>query len=357
MVYPANYSEATRLFTEAADAAGATVARHAHPHRRAPDGGPLEIVAAQLGPPGASRALLSISGTHGLEACSGSAAQSLFLGDRPALPADTAIVLVHCLNPFGFAWHSRCNEDFVDLSRNFIADWGQPPDNPYYAEIHALLTPSSWPDDTDDRLNMAIARLTAAHGVEQALTGLTGGQYGISDGLGFGGCGSSWSRRTFEAICRDWLGQVARLGYIDFHTGFGAFAEPFFVCLHPPDSPARARAERWWGPINDSQDAFGIGAVPQWQGLLWDGLRRWILPDAEICGSVIEFGTYALPRVARALMADRWLRFEQDDAALRARVRAEMIEAFAPAAPEWRARVADRGRALQHAALAGLADW
>ena len=357
MVYPKDYSEATRSFIRAAEAAGAAIARHAHPDAQTPDGTPLEIVAALLGDRNAPRALLSISGTHGLEACSGSAAQTLFLEQRPSLPPGTGAVLVHCLNPFGFAWRSRGNEDFVDLSRNFVESWSQPPHNPYYGEVHALLTPSDWPADADGRLVQAIAQLTAAHGIEQALTGLTGGQYEFPDGLSFGGRTTSWSRRIFETVCRDWLGHARKLACIDFHTGFGPFAEPFFVCLHPTPSDARARAERWWGPMNRNQDAFGVDAEPQWRGLLWDGLREWILPDADICGSVVEFGTYPLPLVGRALMIDRWLRFGQGDAAQRSQLQAEMVEAFAPAAPEWRARVTARGCALQNAALAGLADW
>ncbi|WP_414902278.1 DUF2817 domain-containing protein [Sphingomonas flavalba] len=357
MAYPDNYGAATAAFVAAAEAAGATIERHAHPAARAPDDAPLDIVVAALGERHAPRMLLSISGTHGLEACSGSAAQTRFLEGRPAFPAGTGALIVHCLNPYGFAWRSRANEDFVDLSRNFIADWSAPPANPYYGEIHPLLTAAEWQDNTEERLYQAIAQLTTAHGPREALTGLTGGQYDHPDGLSFGGDGTSWSRRVFEDVCGRWLSHARRIAYVDFHTGFGAFGQPFFVCLHPEGSAERDRVESWWGPMNRNADAFGIGAEPDWQGLLWDGLRRWILPDAEICGSVIEFGTYPLPRVARALMIDRWLRFGQEDAGWRDALRAEMVEAFAPPAADWRTAVTTRGCAVLDAALTGLARW
>ena len=38
------------------------------------------------------------------------------------MPEDVAIVLVHALNPFGFAWRRRWNENNVDLNRNFLDD-------------------------------------------------------------------------------------------------------------------------------------------------------------------------------------------------------------------------------------------
>ena len=54
-----------------------------------------------------------------------------WLGAR-ALPADTGALLVHAINPYGFAWTRRVNEDNADLNRNF-RDFAMPaPVSPAY---------------------------------------------------------------------------------------------------------------------------------------------------------------------------------------------------------------------------------
>jgi len=357
MRYPENYEEARLYFRTAAREAGARLVAYVHPDQVSPSGKPLEIDVAVLGPDRSRKAILSISGTHGLEACSGSAAQTRFLEQKPSPPLGTSIVMIHCLNPFGLAWSSRANEDFVDLSRSFVPRRSVPSPNPYYADIHALLTPSVWSDDAQARFSAALAQLMANHGPQAALTGVTGGQYEFRDGLSYGGDGATWSRQVLESVCDRWLGTTDKIAYLDFHSGFGEFAEAFFVCFHPRGSSERRRVETWWGRLNANEDAFGIAAEPEWNGLIWDGLRNWILPNASICGAVIEFGTYDLPKVAEALMIDRWLRFGQSAEPNRSELRARMIETFNPSSNTWRSRVTEKGSALHGAALAGLGEW
>src|SRR5690606_39367139 len=36
-----------------------------------------------------------------------------------ALPEDTAVLLIHAINPYGFSHIRRVNEDNIDLNRNF----------------------------------------------------------------------------------------------------------------------------------------------------------------------------------------------------------------------------------------------
>ena len=61
-----DYIEARAKFIQAAQAAGATITRFALAER-GPDGDELSTDVAWLGPPDASRALITISGTHGVE--------------------------------------------------------------------------------------------------------------------------------------------------------------------------------------------------------------------------------------------------------------------------------------------------
>ena len=88
-----------------------------------------------------------VSGTHGVEGYCGSALQSRWLESCVAdRPHEFAVVCLHGLNPYGFSWVRRTNEDNVDLNRNFI-DWDRPPPaNPGYDEIADLLVPREWTD-------------------------------------------------------------------------------------------------------------------------------------------------------------------------------------------------------------------
>src|SRR3546814_9727826 len=93
---------------------------HCRPDRTGPDGKPLYMDVAWVGPDDADVVLLSLSGTHGAEGFNGSAAQVHWLnlhGAEP-LPKGVAMLFVHAVNPFGFAHMLRVNENNVDLNRS-----------------------------------------------------------------------------------------------------------------------------------------------------------------------------------------------------------------------------------------------
>ena len=83
----------------------------------------LAIDVASFGNPDAPKALVISSGLHGVEGLFGAVVQLATI-DRylttQQLPADTKIVMIHLLNPFGCACYRRWNEDNIDLNRNFL---------------------------------------------------------------------------------------------------------------------------------------------------------------------------------------------------------------------------------------------
>ncbi len=90
-----------------------------------PTGEELAIDAAILGSEQPERVLILSSGLHGVEGFFGSAVQLAFLkqGMTGHLPGrNDALILLHALNPFGFAWVRRFNEENVDLNRNLLLD-------------------------------------------------------------------------------------------------------------------------------------------------------------------------------------------------------------------------------------------
>ena len=145
-----DYQTMRDRFLAAARQAGAALTEHVHP-LHGPDGQAIATNVALIGKADAPKLMVLISGTHGVEAAYGSACQTAWLAQNTAatLPEDTAVLLIHLINPWGTAWSRRVNEDNVDLNRNFV-DWSaEPPENPDYATLHPALVVAAW--DGPDR--------------------------------------------------------------------------------------------------------------------------------------------------------------------------------------------------------------
>lgn len=355
------YDEARQAFRAAATAHGGRLEAAAVPGLGI-EGEDLSIDWTVIGEPDASRTLLSISGVHGAEGHAGSAAQRAFLAalDLAALGSDCNIVMIHALNPWGVSHRFRVDADNIDLSRNF-GDFAAPPRlNPHYPRVHDIACPSHWDDGQMDRVKALYQTLVDERGASAALTAFTGGQHSHADGLGFGGAGSSASRRAFERIVEAELSASRRMAYLEWHTGFGAYGRPLVVALDAPGAPGRARMAQWWANqgLQTEDQAFESGETPEWSGLLLPGLRR-MAPHIEIVGAPIEIGTVSNFAAFEAVMIDRWLRFggEPHDAGLRSSLRATLRAAYDPPDPEWRSGVVEAGRAMHLAALRGLRAW
>jgi len=117
-----SYAEARGKFLGAALEAGAVTNSFAL-GVRGPDGGELATDVAWLGAADAPRVLATTSGVHGVEGFFGSATQIEWLRRAKAtpLPKDTAVLHVHAVNPYGFAYLRRTNEENIDINRNWIA--------------------------------------------------------------------------------------------------------------------------------------------------------------------------------------------------------------------------------------------
>jgi hypothetical protein len=102
--FAADYGEAREKFLAAARIAGATHHRYDNP-TKGPRGEALSTDVARLGPEDASKIVMTISSTHGVEGYCGSGVQVDWLAGVGAagLPPDTAAVMVHAINPYGFA--------------------------------------------------------------------------------------------------------------------------------------------------------------------------------------------------------------------------------------------------------------
>lgn len=106
--FSATYAEARGKFLEAAAGAGAALAAVGHPEC-GPDGGELATDVAWIGSADAAAVLVLVSATHGVEGHCGSGAQIDWLrrGEAARLGPDQAVLLIHAINPYGFATAAR----------------------------------------------------------------------------------------------------------------------------------------------------------------------------------------------------------------------------------------------------------
>lgn len=95
--------------------------------------------------------IIFLSGVHGVEGYLGSGFQNLFLDkiyEKNKYKA--SILLVHSLNPYGYANNRRYNKNNVDLNRNNIEDFKNVKKiNPKYTEIFRNLLPVYNPKNTN----------------------------------------------------------------------------------------------------------------------------------------------------------------------------------------------------------------
>ena len=207
-----DYIEARAKFIQAAQAAGATITRFALAER-GPDGGELSTDVAWLGPPDASRALITISGTHGVEGFFGSATQVEWLRRVKTAPLKEGVAAlhIHAINPYGFAWQRRTNEGNVDINRNWM-DFGAPlPANLMYDELSDDLCPSDWSAETQARTGARLQAWIQRHDFAKFQKAVSSGQWTHPDGLFYGGTSASWSRRTLTEILTSQLRHATRV--------------------------------------------------------------------------------------------------------------------------------------------------
>lgn len=351
--YATDYASARRQFFKAATLAGAGLESLPHP-QHGPDGSELAIDLAWLGPKDARRVLVLISGTHGVEGYQGSAAQIGFLQHTArALPADTAALLIHGLNPYGFAWMRRVNEDNIDINRNYL-DFARPvPANPGYEQVHALILLNELTMEALGQVQQRLGAYMAQVGKAAAATAIAGGQYTHPDGIFYGGQGLCWSNRQLATIAGRYL-QLARvICVLDHHTGLGPPGRTELICRHPVGSVELALARAWLGAdvTSPAQGESTSAVIDGNVRMAFGGL----CPRAQVVSVCPEVGTTPENQVLAALLADNWL--HQRGMPLSAQgdgVRQQMMTAFCPADDTWRALAHERAMAIHRSALTGL---
>ncbi len=380
--FSASYLEARSKFNVAAETLGATIGGTLQsfvlPAQTGVASEPLSMEALRLGSPAAKSLLIISSGMHGVEGYCGSGCQLALMNDTELLSrfecTQTALLLIHAINPYGFSHGRRTNEDNIDLNRNFIDFEQGLPANVPYAEIDALLLPEHWPPTPENA--GGIEQYIALNGEMHYRDAVSMGQSSHPQGMFYRGLAPAWSNRTVRQLVREQGAACEQISWIDIHTGLGpcghgekifAGHNERFADKHDPLELARARA--FWGA--DVFSIFDHQSVSR--NSLGGGISCLVdeCPQASTTGIGLEFGTLDRDTVIDALRTEHWLNKyppakdspakdspatnPQSTARVRQEIKRDLLRAFYVDTPEWRAMVCAQVRVMALQALLGMA--
>ncbi|MDD5275572.1 MAG: DUF2817 domain-containing protein, partial [Methylovulum sp.] len=253
-----------------------------------PDGEPLVTDTVWIGPENASKVLVLLAGTHGIEGFAGSAIEidhlRLIAEGHVRIPANTAVLMAHALTPWGYAWQRRGDADGVDLNRN-VVDFTQPlPENTGYEQLR----PALFLFDAKQR-QAAFTEFTREQGREAFESAISAGQYTDPAGPFYGGHTPAHGRLVTEALISHYALHQRDLAVLDLHTGLGPYGYGEIICDHAPESTGAAVASRWYGDSVTLPLLGTSSSVPK-HGLLDYAWHR--IMNARSCYITLEYGTY-----------------------------------------------------------------
>lgn len=350
-VIPSDYFDGRRRFLAAAQLLQAWM--QAYPiSAPGPRGEPLTIDTAYLGSGTPRRLLIVSSGTHGVEGPAGTALQLAYLkqlGARVRRMKGAGVLLVHALNPYGYACGRRTNEHNIDLNRNALENFPGPP-NRAYARLNAWLNPPSPPHGTDFFLVRGAWHLITK-GPAAIKQAIAGGQYEFPKGIFYGGTGMAESTRRFIQILGDaTFRSVERVVHIDVHTGLGRHGEYKLLVDFEEKSEEFGRMREWFGAQSVQGNRPNRSIAYRVSGGLTALVAR-TFPNAEVYPAVLEFGTHPITRVISALRAENRAHFfGQRETPAGQRAKAALLATFFPRQTSWRTTLIKRGlRVLRQA--------
>lgn len=345
-----SYDQAREKFTKTAAAAGARIIKLPI-EVQGVSGLALSIDIAWFGTEKPNNILLHTSGLHGVEGFAGSAIQVALLNNLPTVPKDSALVLIHCLNPYGMDFLRRYNESNVDLNRNFLAtpnDYRGSPKS--YESLDEFLNPPAPP--ANDFFYVRVVYHYLRLGSDTFLKAVATGQHDFPRGLFFAGHKLEKGPATY----RDWLqqsfGNAKQIFVIDVHTGLGDFAQEslFHKIGYTPASHLNGILHK---PILENfpeSDVVGY----RFKGGHCE-LFREVFADKRVDFLAQEFGTYSKLKILKALRDEnRYHHYGARDTTHWSKQ--QLREAFCPQDEGWRTAVLSNGIKLVHGVATILFD-
>lgn len=352
--FSVTYSDARANFLQACLQAKAPVSHHLHP-LQGPGGEVLATDVARIGPDDAVDVVVVVSATHGAEGYAGSGIQIGLLEMLTGkLAPGQALVLIHAINPYGFAWTRRVNEDNVDLNRNFVDhEGGNYPENDLFERLAEHIIPAHWDEPSIARCLAArevIAREVGEVAVRKAIGK---GQYHHPDNVHYGGRFATWSNRVLHAVCKAQLGAARRAVLVDVHSGLGPYGYGELMTPAKLDEPVYQMLQTCFGDEVHSTST-NTTAYSGSKGSILAGFRP-AVAGLQYAGVGVEYGTRERSAVRRAVEADTWLHLHGDIASpIGRQIKKDLRDAFYPEESAWKKAVWERGIEVVRMSFDGL---
>ncbi len=346
-----NYVEARQRFLKAAQSVNANLKSQLISSRGA-QGEELTIDIATVGAENPERTILLTSGLHGVEGCLGSAIQTAWLEKLRVMPISfdtTAVVLVHALNPYGFSWQRRVNENNVDLNRNFIFPQQQ------FCGSHPGLKNMPWlqrpvsPDNKLFILELHTLWTILSMGFSTMKNSIHFGQFDYPSGLFWGGHKYEETTQIIQDQIDSWTRQTQHILHIDYHTGIGKYGRCHFLTFGQKEIKKAFWFLAQFGAGVSTvgteyfSDGKPVGSMADWLVLHFGEQKKQYIYLAA------EYGTYSSLRAFKALYQEN--RFWDHPGYEHESAKKELIEFFCPTDPVWRERCVTDGLLMISKAL------
>ncbi len=348
-----SYGFSRKAFLDALRDTDAAVTAHQNVLANGPREEPLYMDVARIGPPpgAAETVLVMTSAIHGVEGFAGSGIQAGLLREEAyrAMPPTMALVMIHGVNPHGFAHARRVTEGNVDLNRNFLSHNGLYPDDTAYGLIHEIAAPHDLGTDKS-RTDRAITDCIARMGLPAFQEAITGGQWSYPDGLFYGGRAPVWSNTTLRTLCVEHTAGARIAAHIDLHTGLGPYGHG--EIMGPDgDPPMLALAQDWYGDEVTAPETGNSISAPL-RGTVGD---LWLALGVDTVAITLEYGTRPFGHVIDALRLDNWLYLHGEvDSPQGADIKATIQDALYPDEDPWKIMIFDRAQEVFARTVRGL---
>lgn len=177
-----------------------------------------------------SNLIVITTGVHGIEGYIGSVMLDVFWGEiyeTEINKANTGVLVVANVNPYGMKYHRRYNENNVDLNRNFILDWDtfDMTVNKDYPKVDIFLGPKDTMGNiVGHELSFygSMIKELIEDGANTISNALLGGQYEYAEGVYYGGNGDEASTTYLKDVFKQTLeSEYENIVHIDVHSGYG----------------------------------------------------------------------------------------------------------------------------------------
>lgn len=240
------------------------------------------------------------TGVHGIEGYIGSVMLDVFweeIYSSEINKANTGVLVVANVNPYGMKYHRRYNENNVDLNRNFILDWNSfdMTVNKDYPKVDTFLGPKDTMGNIiGHELSFygSMLKELIEDGADTISNALLGGQYEYSEGVYYGGNGDEASTTYLKDVFKQTLeSDYENIVHIDVHSGYGPrYNMVIFNSVFETMTEAESVALFGYDYIiaNDSEDFYATtGDTTDFYYRLKESLGT----DNTLFSTCFEFGT------------------------------------------------------------------